>query len=390
MIQWLTYIGLATVPFVIAHGGGRYPKEIVSTGLAAAIGFLAISRGLFKPISNKFLFITIFFMLATTALVPPSGVSLGLQRNNTIVMDNRLDIDNLWNYKPILYAILYLLMVCALASIQIESIEDYLSVMAWAGTITAIAALLQHIGLNQFWSVKPTIEIGNIANPEMTSFIGQPTLTAAFICICLIPSLYLKKYWMSVVMCGAVILTGSAFGKLGIFSSLLFWFVRGKFHLFLISILLIVVTAVFMLFFLKITDHGRLVVWQQAISDLKRPMVNGVQYGFTGYGAGAYHYANQLMHNSPWAQAHNEFIEFLFNNGALGFLLLIGAHVVFFRECLSSFYDKETYALFCIFLVTCLMACGTFIWQLAVGQFYTATVLGLAYNRFRNKENINA
>lgn len=384
MIQWLTYIGLAVVPFIIANGGGRYPKEFVATGIAAAIGFWALSQATLKPVDNKFIFITILVMLFGTAFVPVSGVVLGLAQQGTFIMDNRLDIDNLWNYKPILYAIIYLLMLCALASSNIEKIDDYLKVMAWAGTITAVLAILQKFGFNQFWAVKPTSDIGTVANPEMVSFIGQPTLTAAFICLCLLPAIYLKKYWMLAVMCGAVVLTGSAFGKLGIIASVLLYLSRGKLSFFLAAMALIAISAVVMLFVMKITDHGRIATWLAAIEDLKRPVPGGqLQFGFLGYGAGAFHYANQLMHNSKWVQLHNEFIEFMFNNGTIGILVLLAAIGTFFKQCLASFYDKEIYILLCMFIVACIIACGTFIWQLAVGQFYTVAVLGLAYNRLR-------
>lgn len=221
MIQWLTYIGLAIIPFTIVNGGSRWPKEYLATGLAAAIGCWALSRGLFKPIKNTFMFVTLFFMLAGTAFVPPSGVVLGFKQQNTFLVDSRLDIDNLWNYKPILYAVLFLLMVCALSSIKIENINDYLLIMAWVGGIMAIIALLQHLGFTQFWYPKFTSEIGSVKNPEMTSFIGQPTLTAAFVAMCLLPALYLQKWYLAGIMAICVIVTGSAFGLLAITAALL-------------------------------------------------------------------------------------------------------------------------------------------------------------------------
>lgn len=386
MIQWLTYIGLAVIPFVIVNGGGRYPKEVVAIGIAAAIGFIALNQGLLKAINNKFLFITLFFMLAGTAFVPPSGVALGLRQNDTIVIDNRLDVDNLWNYKPILYAIVFLIMICALSSIEIGNMDDYFKIMAWCGLITSVIAIVQHFGFTQFWNVKPTSEIGSTLNPEMMSFIGHPTTTAAFICLCILPALYIRQYSMVLIMGLAVWMTGSDFGKLGLIASIIFWSTQKHLFLFLGAIALIILIAFMMLFVFHLEPNGRLSVWIQAINDLRRPVgPSGMQYAFTGYGAGAYHYANQLMHHSPWGQAHNEFIEFMFNNGVIGLMLLLSAIGIFITQCIRNFYDPDVYILLCIFLVASIIACGTFIWQLAVGQFYTVTVLGLAYNRLREK-----
>lgn len=389
MIQWLTYIGLAVVPFLIAGGsGGRYPQEVFCLGMASAIAFYALSRGLLKGFPNRSILILIFLMILATNFVPPTGMAIGYAHDNTFIIDGRIDVDNLWNYKPIFYSLIYLLMTMAIASIEIESFLPYFNVVSWAGMLTAIIAILQKFGFNQFWHIKDSIDIGTTINPEMIAFIGHPTLVAAFISMCFMSTLYIKKYWMSVIIALAVILTGSAFGKLAIIVGALFWVAMNtkfpkKAYIATVPIMLLI--AFIMFFILKITPHGRDVVWMQIIYDLTHPLFNvGNQYGFMGYGAGAFHYVYPILHNAKWGQAHNEFLEFMFNNGAFGLIVLLSAIFLFIKDCWRFFDNKEIQYLLSMFLVACVIANGTFIWQLGWGMFYTCVFIGLAYNRIRS------
>ena len=389
MIKWLTYIGLAVLPFLIViGGGGRYPQEVFSLMIASAIVFYSLSKGLLKPFKNTQVLVLLFLLIIAVNFVPPTGMALGYAHDNTFIIDSRIDVDNLWNYKPILYAFIYLIFVIAVASIEIESFVPYFTIIAWTGTLTASIAILQKLGFNQFWHVKDIGEIGLIESKEMIAFIGQPTLVAAFVSLCYMSTLYIKKYWMSAVIILCVLLTGSAFGKLAIISATLLWLAiltKDPKKSILIGLSIAAVVAFVMYFVLKITPHGRDEVWVQIIKDLTTPLYGkGNQYGFTGYGAGAFHYVFPIMHNARWGQAHNEFLEFLFNNGAFGLILLISAICAFVKDCWKVFYDRDIQFLVCSFLVVCVLCNGTFVWQLAWGMFYTCIFIGLAYNRIRS------
>ena len=60
--------------------------------------------------------------------------------------------------------------------------------------------------------------------------------------------------------------------------------------------------------------------------------------GFTGFGAGAFSVFFPILHKSAWGQAHNEFMEFMFNNGILGLGMLLAAIVVFFKQAYKYFW----------------------------------------------------
>lgn len=392
VIESILYIGLCVTPFVLASGfGGRYPQEIIALGVAAAIGLYSLNKGILRPFSNKWLLLTVFFMIMATSQVPPSGMGIGFPHDGTFVMQERQDMDNLWNYKPILFALIYLLMVVSISSIKIMDMTKIFRCMAWSGGIMAIIGIFQYLGFQQYWHIKTEDLIGKVQHKEIIGFIGQPTLLAAYLATCLLPAMAVKGCRLLVIpMIVTIFLTGSAFGKLAIIAAVILGLTCGRRWTFLLGIGVSCVAAYFIAFVFKVTDHGRFSIWQQIIFDLTHPLfnqTNGNQYGFTGYGAGAFHFAYPIMHNLRWGQAHNEFLEFLFNNGVIGLSLFVAAIGMFFMDCWKHFNDPGIKALVCMFLVTMVIACGTFIWQLAFGALYTSTFIGLAYNRIRTIEN---
>lgn len=387
MVQWLTCLGLAIIPFAILGGvGANYPKEVISIGLAGAISLYALQNGIFKPLERQGWIFLIFFMLISTAFSPKTGLILGspTPQVDAYMMYTHEEVDNLWNFKPIFYAFLYLMMAQALASVTIGPLTDYLGFMAWAGGIVALIAILQHLGFNQFSFVRPPNEIGwTVSSPEMYSTMGQPTLLAAFAAICAIPALYIKNYWLFALIGIAIILTHSAFGLLGLVAGVALFIGKRRRWSYILALSAPLFLAVPLMH--RFNDHGRFAVWQQLIHDLRYPITEHVQYGLFGYGPGAFHYLFPIMHSSPWFSAHNDFLEFLFNNGPLGFILLLGCLYMLAKECWNNF-NTDIVVLGSMLIVMCLVAQGTFLFQLGACQFYAAVTVGLLYNRLRSQQ----
>lgn len=390
VIQYLVYAGLALLPFAIVQGyDARETKDLIALVFAGAIALYGLHAGILRKIDNKFIFLVLLFMILSASQAPSSGLAVGLKHNNIFIIEGRQDIDSMWNFRPMFYALVYALMVVVIASVKIESFEPYFSIIAWAGTLSAILAVLQKFGYNQYWHVRLIGEVGFVRHAEMTGFIGQPTLLAAFVVITSGAALYLRQYWMFFMMALAVGLTESAFGVAGIISVAILWSCRYTRAQFIIGLGLICIGFFVGYHYLQPTDHGRFDVWKQIFVDLKKPVPGiGEQFAFTGYGPGAFHYAFPIMHHSPWAQAHNEYLEFLFNTGAIGFILFILSIWCFVNACFKSLFNNDIKFLLIMFVSSCIVALGTFIWQTPWGIFYTATFIGLAYNKIRSLNNV--
>lgn len=391
MINVLTCIGLILTPFIVIPGfDGRYPKELFACGIALAITFWMIYKGELKAFKNPAILITMLVIWFCSTQVPPSGMVMALPKDHNMFISTREDIDNLWNYKPILYALIYILLIVSIASYKDLKLKYIFRCIAYAGLGTAILIILQKLGFSQWMGTKPPNQIGwGVANPELYALIGNPTLAAAFLCLCIPATLYFDvERFFAVPIAVAILLTGSAFGVLGIFSALVLFICKGRRWLMMGSFIAIAIAGYLILFYFHVTDHGRIDVWKQALFDITHPIYKAGQgYGFTGYGAGAFHFAFPIIHNTGWMQAHNEFIEFLFNNGAFGLLALLTSIGFFMKDLWAQLKDDDVHVCFSIFVISLVLAQGTFIFQLAIGAFYISVIVGCAYNKIRRIEN---
>lgn len=386
MVQWLTYVGLAIIPFVILGGySADYPKEILAIGFASAISLYALQQGIFKSFQGQFWIVLIFLMLISVNFVPATGFMIGApqQKLGSYMMYDRVDIDGLWNFKPILYALIYLMMVMAIASVEQWPLAHYLEVMAWAGGVVALIAILQHFGFTQFAFTRPVEEIGDVKHAEMYSTMGQPTLMAAFASICAVPALYIKNYWLYALIVGAIFIAHSAFGLLGIVAGTILFMTKHKRLNFILALGMPILLGFAFIHLQMFSDHGRFSVWHQIVHDLRHTLYGHVQFGLFGFGAGAFHYLFPIFHSSGWFHAHNEFLEFFYNNGPLGFILFFCCMFMLFKECFYKFDIPEVKILTAMLIVFLLVAQGTFIFQLGACQFYAVTTLGLLYNQLR-------
>ncbi len=381
MINNLIIIGLSTIPFIMFSGDLRWSKETVAIVIASLIGIWGIYKGELKPISNPILLMIPLSLWATTQ-TPLTGLALGDVHSGRFMIE-RVYVDNLWNYKPILFWLVYLLMVSAIAGAKLKDFKIYFTIMAWAGAIVAIAVILNHLGFHQFTAPRPVELVGTIKHPEIVAFIGQSTLCAAFLMICLLPCFYIRNYWLAILTAVGILVCTSTLAYIALILALIliiFIYTDNKWILLAIPMSLIFMSACIYAF--HIPDEGRFTAWLTILNDVRNPLFGGQQsFGMTGYGAGSFPYVFRLIHNTHWGQAHNEYLEFLFNNGAAGLIILLTSIGLFIKDCLKRSYDEEIRYLLSIFIISCVLTCGTFIWQLAVGSFYIAVVVGLAYNR---------
>ena len=392
MIQWLVIIGLVGIPFAhLEHFVDQsFLKEYLSLSLALSISFYALYFNGLKFINNKWALFIIGAMVISTAFVPPSGLVLGIVEKGNFIFST-INIENLWNYNPILIGLIYLLMVCAIAYSDIDE-KLVMKVIAWTGFLMALVVIAQKFGFQQFWRIQNDGELGGMRHPELMGFMAQYTLVSAFMAMCLPATLFIKKWWMAVVVSIAIILTTSHFGIICIpIVGLLYLCGRYKKYFPIVGGL-IFIGLLYCLYLLRNHDEGRFGVWLQIYHDMTHPLFDNrlaESQGFTGFGAGAFSVFFPILHKSAWGQAHNEFMEFMFNNGILGLGMLLAAIVVFFKQA-YKYFENETIQ-FCLFsfIIICILSNGTFFWHLGWGQFYTAVIVGLAYKVIIKKGESN-
>jgi hypothetical protein len=384
IVQFLVNIGLVVIPLIIVKGyAPRQVKEPVALMLALAIGLTALYLGNLKKVTNKWIVILFFFMLLSTFFVIKSPLVVGYLSGNSIMFSDNSELDNIWNWKPLFYAFVYLLMFISIISSEIN-VEFVFKIISWVSLLVATYCILQKFGFEQFLRVKSVEVIGTPKSAAITGTIGQPTLAAMYLAMCFPVLIYLNKYWFMLISLIAIVFCRSnvAYGALIIGMIALFTSKYNKFMILvsLVSIILLFIATIYM-FHVKLPDSGRFHVWNLTFNDIKMPFGDdGPRFALTGFGAGAFHYLFSAMHKSTWLQTHNEYLEFAYNYGLIGLSLLLISICSVFGYILNLLEYRYIRYLGCMFLIICVNALGSFPWQLGVTTFYTVVILGLIYN----------
>lgn len=390
MIRQLLIIGLIVIPF--AHLTKIVDQALLKEWLAMVMALSIASYALFtkgiRCVDNKWIIFSIGAMVVSTMFVPDSQLYLGAIKPNGAFVFTDLNVDNIWNFKPMFLSILYLLMASAIAQEE-WNIKEIVKIISWVGFLMAFVVIVQKFGFQQFWRVREAWEVGlGAKNMGLTGFMAQYTLVASFMAICFVATLFLEQFYFSIVIAIAILLTGCHFAILSIIISTALRFGAKYSGSFILILLAIIATALIIDHFHHFNDDGRYVVWQQILHDMTHPIHDvkeGPTYGFTGFGAGAFGLIFSILHRSPWGKAHNEFLEFLFNNGIFGLGIFLTAVGIFFKQCLNLYSNENMKFILLSFLATCVLSCGTFVWHLGWGQFYTVAIIGLAYSAIRKQ-----
>jgi hypothetical protein len=136
-------------------------------------------------------------------------------------------------------------------------------------------------------------------------------------------------------------------------------------------------------------DAGRFREWRLMLDDWSSPLNEGKDNSFaiTGLGVGSFQYVYPNKHQSTFRQAHNEYIQVLYELGLVGLLLMLGAiywvvRMNFsWRKLWRGEMDQYRLALLSSFLCIAINAFGTFVWQIGPTIFYSAVIVGLLHNR---------
>lgn len=388
MFKWLIGLSLILVPFITVHGQDiRELKSALAFAAMLTIGLLAAHKGYLKKFGNKFVLMLIGYVWLSTMLAPSSGLFL-----------MGMPLMQFWAWKPFCYLLAYFLGIWAIASypFELKDIRFILNIMVWCGTVMSIFVIIQFFNLDQFFGPNPFSKIHEQGN--LAGTIGHPTFVSSYLAMIIPLAIYLRKYWQTVVIAIVVLIVQSQVAIGAMVLSLLFLLaVRGKKQLYAsIAILVLLIGLGFGISHFHpryISDSGRFFEWGRIVRDVNTPIranvedsgVKAGKYPITGRGLGSFYYTYHLMHKandgspSGFYQAHNEYLEWLYNCGIVGLILLLLAifqlikenwRINWYRNCILSSF-------FCV----AVSAGGTFVWQLGAIMIYSAVIVGLLQNK---------
>jgi O-antigen ligase len=371
----LLCLGLALIPFAVWPGlDTREPKMALVLVFALALSLVGFYQGKIKPVRNKWLLFLMGFLLVNILFCP-----------KPIVPFQGIMVQAFWVWKPLAHLLIFFLMYIALSSLEFTDTQrdKILKVMAWVGLIMSIYCILQFFKLDQFYNLQNWSQDKFPPSARVGGTLGQPTLLAPFLAMIIPICLYLKKYWFAGIIGIALLLTKSqvAIGAL-IISLIFLQTLENKKTAIRISILSLIflflgVTAYFQNPKIKsfVVDSGRFTQWTQIAKDINSPVIPTLKqtYPYTGKGLGSFKYIYHIKNNNTWHEAHNDYLEILYNTGLIGLFLFLMA----LWTAIKGKIDRERKYLLASFVCIAVCAGATFCFQLGVYIFYTIVILAL-------------
>lgn len=377
-------LGLWLTPFVFLPSGTREVKELCALSICLVLGLLIFYEGKFKKFSNKWALFLVGWFVVNIMQAPDFKTQLF-----------GANASNFWVWKPFVFGMVYLLSVIGISSIKITSRHwtMILKGLIYPAFLMSLYIFIQAIGLDQWFGVKETA--AGVTNPHLAGFMGQPTIVSPFIAMCVPFALYGRKYVIALSMILSVILTKSmiAIGALLITLLIFISLFRNK-KLICVGIMSVVLSVGIAAFpqtrhaaWDKVVSEssGRFSMWPTIVDDWKSPVIGGKKiYPVTGIGAGSFHYVFSPRLKNNWRQAHNEYLEVLYNFGLVGLFFFIMAIFHVIKNSLPfalKFGGDRVLAVLASLLCICICAGGTFVWQIGTTAFYTVVLVGLLHNK---------
>lgn len=382
MFKRLLLLGLVLLPFYeffiyILIPGAKVPewidmrvtKEYIAVGLAIALTVTCFLEGNSISCPNKWAIIFIGFLF------------FNLSKSPINVSRETIDVARLGQFLAEFKIFSFFLMFCCISSTKLSNrfIKVALKTIYLSAVVMGIYMIMQALRLDQIYKPLPLDVTLAVKSPGVAGFFGQPTLAVPFLCSAIPLALFFKDLWSAGIIAVSSLLTGSDFAILSIVVVSVLYFLKNKWIIIVPFVLLGAGAYSKGLNFFN--DNGRLVVWKQILSDVFTGRINGVEahIGMTGAGINNFSTFFTAIHQSPYTFAHNEYLQILWSCGIIGLGIFLMIHIDVIKT-FNAIRKSEFFQPLALFLlVMCLCACGTFVWQLGIYQYFTVAILGIVY-----------
>lgn len=395
MLNNILYLALVIIPLAIPLNLPFMPnipdlwqtKDFLSIMFTLAI----ILLGPKTKENNPWLISLVLFYPISIYSSPPIQIQYGHE-----------NIGGAWLWREFAWVLLYYAFSTSLRAMKIEG-EEVAKAIGWTGVITAIYAILQSLGLDQWQATRDFQEIGwTIKSVNVVANIGNPRYCAIFLGLCLPFSVLYMRWWCSAAIGIAILMCQSHFGTYGmaLTLALMFCLFRGMKWLYGFLIACIISIALLVGFWSKIESHipwdGRNSIWEQTFEDWPKPcihlpvtddmgedrkkqveLLNKRNYVFTGRGPGSFNAIFATKHETKFNFAHNEYLQALYEIGLFGAFLLIMALGWHFWKAFSIPLNRFRIACICSGFFSCVCAIGFPIWHFEPLRFYSVVALSL-------------
>lgn len=385
---------LLVIPFAYLDYIPMFEGKIFFFGIfAGALSLFVFYEKGVKPLKAKWLYLFCLWPMASALFMP-----------RLITNTHQINDVNYWIWKPVLVSILCAALITVVASeyISVKEFEFFSKMVIYAGLATALMAILQALGLDDFF-IKNTLnrDVEFVTQANVTGFMGHPTMYAPFVALCVPFALSAKKYSSAGLMTVSVLVSMSIVAIVALLAGLIAYsrltmkWVSIDFFLgsqkrvvassVVIAFLIVLTIAGFIavgnpIKFVQRESNGRFDVWQKTLNDWKSPSFDGKKYTLTGFGPGSFAYLYQIKNGGRWRQAHNDYLELLYSCGLVGVFLLFKAAQELTARINFRNMNGSVSTVFVSVLILALSAGGTFVMQNGVFLFYACFFIGLLHN----------
>lgn len=423
MIYSLIGLLLAFIPMIVWSNwddGIRAPKEFYSILGFIMIIAVTIANYHLKPFKNKFLlafwvwcFLTTIFnsylmpvFLPQAVLQMPSSLFAWKEMFYvSLVIFTVYCISSFVPNPPKKFIIGNLVIDCSDLSFK-QSFRIMCNIVSFIIIAMGIYCVIQAIGLDQWfrtcdystgWIADHPLSghvnsVGHISR-RVVGTLGNPSILAMWIAICLPMCLYLRSrlgYVAYLMGLGVIGITISATAILGaVLSTFAYFFFNYKKTLLVILILLIPFAYMQSAKIWDKAEHllnptGRIEVHKEMFKILENRAITGMGLGTFEYIIGYNPEIVSKLNNQNWRELHDEYGQIWFSTGLIGLTLIAGFIITIMMGFLKN-VNFESITLFCSMLVFLIMSFSYFTMRVSPISFYGTIFLGLLLRQGENE-----
>ncbi len=345
--------------------------------LLFSLAFILTSKSPGNAGKNPWLMGLMIFLPISIYSSPPLELIYGYQ-----------NMGGMWQWRALAWCFLYFMLYVNLLGIPyyVEKNQKMIvRLLGWGAVISAIYALLQAAGLDQWQLGRDWHEIGNPVSRDIVANIGNPTYLACYLGICFPFVILYARWWWTVLVGIAIICCQSDFGTFGALLTIaLICMLRSGKVAWLKAAAIIATLAVLLVIDFwpqvkpHVHDNSRFSTWHDTLNDWNKPslimkitpdmpdaqkkeieILNKRNYAFTGRGLGSFPFIFSPKHQTKFDTPHCVPLRVLYETGLVGLILFLGSLVWIFWNAFKTWpFNKFKVAIFSSAFFICFCMIG--------------------------------